>query len=439
MIVVFATHITNRLRYIFDLYFEELLKVPVSFTSQPDIFAKENGLKINYSNQLFSVGQLDMRPHKLLFQTGLDYQDLSSVTCDEQLCVFASSKDSFLPFDPFAAGFFIVTRYEEYLERQFGKHRRYPAKHSVLYRNKVLDRPIINQWARLIGQKLQEHNASFVLPKPEFKFLTTIDIDNAWAFKNKSLVRLAGASLKSILRGRFREMRKRFQVWAGKSDDPYDTYAYIREIYKGNEQRLQFFFLLGKSGRYDRNVSPKKEELQALIRDLSKDFELGIHPSYRSNRVKGELARERKVLEEIIGKPVTSSRQHFLKLILPVTYRRLLKAGIREDHTLGYAECIGFRAGIAGPFWFYDLKEEQKTNLRVFPFQSMDISLRDYMRKSPEEALELLKKMMLEVRKSGGTFISLWHNESLNDLGRWSGWRTVFEEITALGLALENE
>ncbi|RKD92672.1 polysaccharide deacetylase family protein [Mangrovibacterium diazotrophicum] len=439
MIVVFATNITNRLRYIFELYFEELLNVPVSFTTEPDIFQKESGLKINYSDQKFAVGQLDMRPHKLLFQTGLDYQNLSSVTCDEQLCLFPSSKDSFLPFDPFAAGFFIVTRYEEYLERQFGKHQRYPAKHSILYRNKVLDRPVVNQWAMLIAQKLHEHDPNFSLPKPAFKFLTTIDVDNAWAFKNKSLGRLAGASLKSILQGRVREMQSRFRVWAGKGDDPYDTYNYIRELYKGNEHLLQFFFLLGKSGRYDRNISAKNEELRALIRSLAKDFKVGIHPSYRSNRVKGELFRERKVLEEIIGKPVLSSRQHFLKLILPVTYRRLLKAGIREDHTLGYAECVGFRAGIAAPFWFYDLKEEQKTNLRVFPFQSMDISLRDYMRKSPEEALELLKKMMLEVKKSGGTFISLWHNESLSDVGRWSGWRKVFEEITALGLALENE
>jgi hypothetical protein len=61
------------------------------------------------------------------------------------------------------------------------------------------------------------------------------------------------------------------------------------------------------------------------------------------------------------------------------------------------------------------------------------------MRKSPDEALELLKKMMLEIKKSGGTFISLWHNESLSDAGIWKGWRRVFEELTAYAAALKDE
>jgi len=439
MITVFATDITNRLRYIFELYFEELLRVPVSFTNIEEVFEKESGIKINYSSRNFEIGQLNLRPHKLLFQTGLEYQDLSSVPCNNKLCIFPSSVDSFLPFDPFAAGFFLVTRYEEYLERQFGKHGRYPPKHSVLYRNKVLDQPVINQWAMLIARKLHEHDSNFAIPKPEFNFLTTIDVDVAWAYKNKSVGRLIGASLKSLLLGRLRELRTRFQIWSGNGHDPYDTYEYLRHVYRNNEELLHFFFLLGKPGRYDRNVSTKNDEFRELIRDLSTSFKVGLHPSYRSNRVKRELLYERKLLEEISGKKVRSSRQHYLKLIFPFTYRRLLKAGIREDHTMGYVECAGFRSGIASPFWFYDLKEEQKTNLRIFPFQCMDISLRDHMQKSPDEALDLLRKMMLDISKCGGTFISLWHNESVSDVGKWAGWRKVFEEITAQGIALKNE
>ena len=133
-----------------------------------------------------------MRPHDLLFQNGLKYQDLSAVDCDGQLCLFHSSNDSFLPFDPFAAGFFLISRYEEYLERQFGKYGRYPARHSILSRNKVLAQPVVNQWARMIAAKLKEFHPELVIPEPEFDFLTTIDIDNAWAFKNKSFGRIAG-------------------------------------------------------------------------------------------------------------------------------------------------------------------------------------------------------------------------------------------------------
>ncbi|PTN08338.1 polysaccharide deacetylase family protein [Mangrovibacterium marinum] len=439
MIAVYANKITNRLRYIFELYFEELLKLPVSFTDDQRVFEREAGVRINYSNKEMSGKMLTMRPHSLLFQHGLEYQDLSAVEWQGQRCLFRSSGDSFLPFDPFAAGFFLVSRYEEYLERQFGKHGRYPARHSVLSRNNMLVQPVVNQWSRLIADQLKKHRPGLLIPEVRFNFLTTIDIDNAWAYKHKSLGRLIAASVKSVLRGKLDEFSERLRIWSGDDPDPYDTYGYIRQVYRGQEELLRFFFLVGRAGRYDRNVSPAKPGFRALVRDLSRDFETGLHPSYRSNCKKRELSREREVLEEIIGKPVVASRQHYLKLLFPGTYRRLIKAGIHEDYTLGYPETIGFRAGIASPFWFFDLKEDQKTNLRVYPFQCMDITLRDYMQKSPAEAIELLKKMMDEIKKSGGTFISLWHNESLSDAGNWKGWRVVFEELTAYAMALKND
>ena len=28
-----------------------------------------------------------------------------------------------------------------------------------------------------------------------------------------------------------------------------------------------------------------------------------------------------------------------------------------------------------------------------------------------------------------GTFVSLWHNESLGDIGYWEGWKVVFEHM----------
>lgn len=439
MITVFSTHITNRLRYIFELYFEELLNIPVSFTSDESVFKAASGVKINYSGRHTEPCPLHLHPHRLLFQTGVEYQNLSAIPCDEQLCLFRTSADSFLPFDPFAAGFYLVTRYEEYLERQFGKHGRYPSRHSILVRNQAIEQPVVNQWARLIADKIRQFHPGFQVPEPHFDFRTTIDVDNAWAYKHKSLGRLAGASFRSLLHWRLDEIAERFRVWSGAEPDPYDTYDYIRSEYNGNEMQLQFFFLVGKTGRYDRNVSPRKAKFRELVAELGESFQIGLHPSYRSNRIKDELLRERKVLEDMVGKPVISSRQHYLKLLLPSTYRRLIKAGISEDHTMGYPDCIGFRAGIAAPFWFYDLHREQKTALRVFPFQYMDISLRDYLNLSPEVALERIEKMMREVARSGGTFISLWHNESLSDCGRWSGWRKVFEQTTALALALKNE
>ena len=437
MITVFTTEITNRLRYIFQLYFEELLQVPVLLVTDVHEFEQAQGPRLNYSKKDFALGQLNLRPHALLFQRTINYQDLTAVPFRQERYFFKSSDDSFLPFDPFAAGFFLVSRYEEYLERQLGKHRRYPSRHSVLFRQQLLCRPVVNEWALLLAQEIQSSFPEFSYKKTMFDFLTTIDVDNAWAYKNKGWFRVVAASLKALLRGRHQTNVKRFRVLTGKDPDPYDTYDYIDQCYAGNKEHLHFFFLVGRGGRYDRNVSPRNENLRNLIRRLSGAYAVGLHPSYRSSRMGSELRHEKGVLEEILGHSVDASRQHFLRIELPKTYRRLLKAGIKTDYTMGYADCIGFRAGIASPFYFYDLKYDEKTSLRLVPLSVMDVTLKKYLDLSPEQAWDEIRKIMLEVKKYGGTFVSLWHNEALSNQGEWAEWLPVFEKMTELAITLK--
>ena len=69
----------------------------------------------------------------------------------------------------------------------------------------------------------------------------------------------------------------------------------------------------------------------------------------------------------------------------------------------------------------------------------MDVTLKNYMHLKPQEAWNLIEELMLEVKKVNGTFISLWHNESLKDSGQWPEWCKVFEQILEKGVILENE
>ena len=75
----------------------------------------------------------------------------------------------------------------------------------------------------------------------------------------------------------------------------------------------------------------------------------------------------------------------------------------------------------------------------VHPFQTMDVTLKNYLHLNPQEAWHLIEELMIEVKSVNGTYICLWHNESLNDSGQWLGWRKVFEQILEKGLILENE
>jgi hypothetical protein len=159
----------------------------------------------------------------------------------------------------------------------------------------------------------------------------------------------------------------------------------------------------------------------------SEGQKISLHPSYASNRRYSLLAKEIISIDQIHGTPVTRSRQHYLQLKLPQTYRNLINAGIREDYTMGWSEITGFRAGTCTPFYFYDLEKEMITTLKLVPFVYMDRTLKDYHNLKPKGAMETIKKIASSVASVEGQFVFLWHNESVSDCGEWKGWRKVFE------------
>jgi len=138
-------------------------------------------------------------------------------------------------------------------------------------------------------------------------------------------------------------------------------------------------------------------------------------------------------LKKIIRGPITKSRQHFLMLKFPLTYRNLIKLGINEDYTMGFSTIAGYRAGTTVPFKFYDIEKEETTQLKIFPFVIMDVALNKYSKLTPEQAIETSIQHINIVKKYGGIFISAWHNESLSEFRQWKGWRKVFEQIIKNG------
>jgi hypothetical protein len=43
--------------------------------------------------------------------------------------------------------------------------------------------------------------------------------------------------------------------------------------------------------------------------------------------------------------------------------------------------------------------------------------------------MDVIRPMIKEIKAVNGTFISLWHNESLSNDKRWIGWHQVYEEM----------
>ena len=170
----------------------------------------------------------------------------------------------------------------------------------------------------------------------------------------------------------FKNIYSRIQTLNNKQEDPWDVYDYLQETIVRNNLDSIFFFLLSDGSIHDRNLNYKNPLVKKLIDRIKSFSEIGIHPSYKTSSFPEKILSEKKRLEKLSGKIINKSRQHYLKFILPETYNSLIEAGITEDYSMGFSGLPGFRAGTCKPFYFYDLKNEKSTGLKIFPITLME-------------------------------------------------------------------
>jgi len=429
MLLIYTPRITKRLNFILRLLFNDLLGLTTVVSSKVEEYLDFTGPKIAYGT-CPQPGELYLASSGLLFETGIAGKELRYFDFEGLRAFFpVYEDDSFLPFDVFSASFFLVSRYEEYLPHIRDIHGRFQARTSEAFKQGFLRRPIVNLWALMIKERLSARYPGIKFGARTFRFLPTYDIDAAYSFRHKGFTRSMGGFLKAAQQGNFAEIKQRARVFFGTERDPFDTFSLQFEWQKKYNLDPVYFILFADYGLNDKNIPVNNRYFHALIKSIGDYAEVGIHPSYGSNSQPSKLGEEIARLSKVLRREITSSRQHFLKLELPATYRNLINLDIAKDYSMGFASEPGFRAGICDPFNFFDLDLDIETNLRVFPFAVMDGTLNDYMKLKPEQAFAHIEFMLKEVKSVGGTFISLWHNESLSDAGRWKGWLPVYEEL----------
>lgn len=434
MITIFCEQISPRVFYTFELVFEHLLGIEFNLISDQEIYSETNGAKLCYGN--LPIGDsLFCRASGLLNAEDITEQSVEVGEYNGLPALFKVEGRSDFEYDLFSSIFYLVTRYEEYLTHEEDIHGRYIANQSIAFKNDFLELPIVDMWALMIGQKLSDRYQDFKLGVREFQYINTIDIDNAFAYSGKGSLRTVGGIAKSALRLKKDEVADRVGVASGRMEDPYDTYAYMKKTAAGNNSVVKSFVLLGDYGPYDKNLHHSSEKQIQAIQQMAEFSEVGVHPSYKSEGDLNQIQEEIRRLSDIINKPVKISRQHYLKLKIPDTYRILINCGIAEDHSMGYSEVLGFRAGTCTPFKFYDLELETTTDLMVHPFALMDRTLKDYLKLNPGEAIERITKLADEVKNVNGTLVSVWHNESLSDEREWKGWIPVYEYLQRFSYA----
>jgi hypothetical protein len=184
--------------------------------------------------------------------------------------------------------------------------------------------------------------------------------------------------------------------------------------------------------RYDKNIAPVHPAMVNLIQRLSSVFSIGLHPSWSSHHQPEIIQQEKKHLEAAISNSVTASRQHYIRMQLPETYRLLLQVGIQKDYSMGYGSINGFRASFAGSFCWYDLEKEEKTGLRIYPFFFMDANSRFEQRQDAATSVKELESYFNLCKKYNGLFISIFHNHLIGNDKEGLHWRIVHEQLISL-------
>ncbi len=433
--LLYSLSITHRLKYISDFIGKELSGAAFQLTDDKAVYQNYPDLKINYTPELIAGDRFWLAPHSLLFEKGIQQQAIDCFEENGHKAFFKTNGD--FPFDIFAAAFYLLSRYEEYLPHQKDMYGRYAYENSLAFRKQFLDIPLVNIWLLQFRKKLEEQFPAFSFHPTPFTFLPTYDIDEAYSFKHKEWWRSAGSAIKDLLKGQWKRFWLRRAVLNNKTPDPFDSYDWMDNLHRPYKQKPRYFFLVPeKTGKFDRNILPAESAMQVIIKKHAEKYSIGVHPSWQSGDHPGLIKKEIQTIEHITQLKVVASRQHFIRFTLPVTYHHLSEAGIKEDFSMGYGSINGFRASVASPFYWYDLEKEETTYLLLYPFCYMEANSYYEQGHTPEQALEEMRHYYKEVKAVDGMLITIWHNTFLGTDKKFKGWRETylqfFNEVNGL-------
>lgn len=420
--LIYSHTISSRLQYICKFIFHEQLGIGFSLTIDSEGFKNHDGPKINYSNLEVEGNVFNLKNHALLFEHTIQIQPIECFETNGCKAFFKTT-NSHYSFDIFAAAFYLLSRYEEYLPHEKDMYGRYAHENSLAFKEGFLHQPLINTWINHFAQALKKQFSSFSFQRASFHFIPTYDIDIAWSYIRKGFIRNFGGFIKS-------PSLNRLAVMAGLKKDPFDSYEYLRDLHQLYHLDPVYFFLVAPSGsQYDKNVSPYNHSMWQLIKRHAKKYRIGLHPSWKSNDNIAILKKEKKILETAGDTAITRSRQHYIKFTLHHTFERLAEVGITDEYSMGYGSINGFRASVASSFFWYNLQTETTTALQLHPFCFMDANSFYEQKQNPADSLAELMHYYEVCKKVNGQMITIFHNNFLGTGMQFAGWRALYENF----------
>ena len=402
----------NERKYILDIFFDEFFgldyNLEIGLTDYE--INLENGKKLILKDTFFNK-----------YPKKLEYLKLENIPKKiEEL-------------DIFAASFFMLTRWEEYVNKNRDNHNRFSATESLAFKEGFLDRPIVNEYVEELKNMLLNLDSHIVFKKREFKFIPTHDVDAP--LLHYSLSKHIKASLVDLLKRKsiklFFERNIDFFLTKLKfKKDDFDTFEYLmNESEKAGLKSYFFFMGKGLTG-YDNMYDSSNPFIKKLVEQIkNRGHFIGMHPTYNAYNDRNQFVKEKKELEKNLEASIIFGREHYLRFELPTTWQIWDDNGMQWDSTLSYADREGFRSGVCYEYSVFNILTRKKLKLKEKPLIVMESSFIGYQATITLEEMEKKIKLLVEeVKKYNGDFVLLWHNSSFYT-PEWKDFKGVYERI----------
>ena len=392
----------NERKYIIDIIFKEFLGLEyvIEIGSQNYEITLENGNTLiiedhffnNFSNDLEYLKEENI-PKSIEFgKNDFIVEDDIPVIYGTNTLITNNQSTIICGIDIFASSFFMLTRWEEYVNKTRDKHNRFPAYASLAYKHNFLDRPVVNEYVEMLWNMLRFLSCNRERKKREFELILTHDVDVAYKYKNLFFMirELTGDLIKrKNIKQFLNTLSYQTKFLLNKVNDPFDTYDYLMDISEKVEEKSYFFLHSSNSAKQDVNNDKFLKQVSQKI--LKRGHYLGYHPSYDAYNDFELFIKDKEKIENIIEQKLTFGRAHYLRFEIPTTWQIWEDANMEWDSSLSYADKEGFRCGVCYPYSVFDIISRKKLNLKERPLIVMEGSLTTYQNIPPQKMEEKIK------------------------------------------------
>lgn len=424
MLLIYVAEISPRLDYVFKHICGRVLGLDFSFTTSLEAFIAHQGAKMSYGKAPLG-NEYFVQCHNLLFSQGIEDWDINPRPWGNTIGFFALSDSSALPFDIFAASFYLLSRYEEYLPHVKDSLGRFPHTESLGWKHNFLQQPVVDDWAFLFWESLLSNFPDLVRKKGAFEVKAIIEAKRPFEFLYRGFLRTAVGYLGDLYKLKFGRIIWRSQVLLGLRKDPYDTFKWIIKLSKSSPTQVVLFFLLGEGYTFRETLKTNRLGYVNLIKYVADYLEIGLILSFHWLSDLTQLMSEKEQLSSHTHREVQSTYNDRQLVKLPEVYRNLIEAGVTRDYSMYYFDQFGFRAGSCRPYLFYDLEYEVKTPLELMPVVGKSLALKDSAGWVIEQTFN---DLFDTVERLGGTFIMVFANRDFEPKKDNKIWRYLFSE-----------